>query len=228
MHSVCCGSINVYLPDKLAAEVKESRTESLRSDARRRGDEPSLNVRPTPGSQRSRPRLLDEVVPHDRALEALNAARDEVPTRHGWRSPSTPRRSWTSRWVTNWVAPSAGGSQATLCMHQPISIRGSLRSGAGCDARRRHQGPRRRVDAVRHGRCIRSSGTVSSDLLVDSGPDVISYGSVGCLCASSWRSRCASADHHRPLLAETCRCGRRRRVTSAGAQAVPLACMPLR
>lgn len=78
-----CGvtRLNVYLPDELAAEAKEAglNLSSVTQDAVRRSlaarstDAWLATLRPTP-SQR---------VNHDHALEALDAARDEPPTRHG-------------------------------------------------------------------------------------------------------------------------------------------------
>ena len=79
-----CGvaRLNVYLPDDLAAEVKKAglNLSAVTQEAVRR----SLAMRSTDA-------WLDtlitatpsERVPHDRAMEALDAARDEPPTRHG-------------------------------------------------------------------------------------------------------------------------------------------------
>jgi post-segregation antitoxin (ccd killing protein) len=74
--------LNVYLPDELAARAKEAELNlsAVTQDAVRR----SLAARSTDA-------WLDTLrdvnratrVPHDRALEALESARSEAPTRHG-------------------------------------------------------------------------------------------------------------------------------------------------
>ena len=121
---------------------------------------------------------------HDRALKALNAARDEVPTRHGWRSSSTPRRSWTSR-GNELGGAVGGGSQTTLCMQQPISIRGSLRSGPAVPtvATSRPKTSSRRWA----GRCTDPAARVSAICLSTPG-QTSSVAAGRCICASSWRS----------------------------------------
>lgn len=80
-----CGvaRLNVYLPDDLAAEAKEARlnlSALTREAVRRALDERSTDawlasvaVRPAAAAR----------VGHDRALEALDAAREEDASRHG-------------------------------------------------------------------------------------------------------------------------------------------------
>lgn len=78
-----CGvtRLNIYLPDDLAAEAKKAglnlsavtREAVKRSLASRSTDAWLDSLRPT----------SPERVPHDHALEALDAARDDAPTRHG-------------------------------------------------------------------------------------------------------------------------------------------------
>ena len=81
---ILCGvtRLNVYLPDELAAEAKEAglNLSAVTQDAVRR----TLASRSTDAwlAALSTP-TTSEQVPHDRALEALDAARDEAPTRHG-------------------------------------------------------------------------------------------------------------------------------------------------
>jgi post-segregation antitoxin (ccd killing protein) len=79
-----CGvaRINVYLPDDLATEAKKAglNVSAVTQQALRR----RLDARSTDA-------WLDNLatdtaaarVPHDRVIEALDAARDEPPTRHG-------------------------------------------------------------------------------------------------------------------------------------------------
>lgn len=74
--------LNVYLPDKLAAEVKKAglnlsavTQEAVRRTLVERSTDTWLATVPTTAST--------ERVPHDRALDALDAARNEAPTRHG-------------------------------------------------------------------------------------------------------------------------------------------------
>ncbi len=74
--------LNVYLPDELAAKAKESglnlsavtQQAVRRALAERSTDAWLATVATAPSAQR---------VAHDRALDALDAARDEAPTRHG-------------------------------------------------------------------------------------------------------------------------------------------------
>jgi post-segregation antitoxin (ccd killing protein) len=81
---ILCGvtRLNVYLPDELAAEAKKAglklsavTQEAVRRTlAERSTDSWLATVATTPATQ---------PVAHDRALDALDAARDEAPTRHG-------------------------------------------------------------------------------------------------------------------------------------------------
>ena len=74
--------LNVYLPDELAAEAREAglnlsamTQEAVRRTLAGRSTDAWLaSVATAPSAQR---------VAHDRALDALDAARDEAPTRHG-------------------------------------------------------------------------------------------------------------------------------------------------
>ena len=73
--------LNVYLPDELAAEVKEAglNLSAVTQDAVRR----TLAERSTDAwLAMIAATAPHEVVPHDRALGALDAARDEAPTCH--------------------------------------------------------------------------------------------------------------------------------------------------
>lgn len=79
-----CGvaRLNVYLPDDLAAEAKKAglNLSAVTQEAVRR----SLAMRSTDAWLAATATTTSaERVPHDRALEALDAARDEAPTRHG-------------------------------------------------------------------------------------------------------------------------------------------------
>lgn len=74
--------LNVYLPDELAAEAKEAglnlsaaTQEAVRRSLAQRSTDTWLAAVPTPSSAAR--------VPHDRGLDALDAARDEAPTHHG-------------------------------------------------------------------------------------------------------------------------------------------------
>jgi post-segregation antitoxin (ccd killing protein) len=74
--------LNVYLPDELAAEAKKAglnlsavtQEAVRRALAERSTDVWLATVATTAATQR---------VPHDRAVDALDAERDEAPTRHG-------------------------------------------------------------------------------------------------------------------------------------------------
>lgn len=74
--------LNVYLPDELAAKAKEAglnlsavtQEAVRRSLAQRSTDTWLAMVASAPSAQR---------VAHTRALDALDAAREEAPTRHG-------------------------------------------------------------------------------------------------------------------------------------------------
>lgn len=74
--------LNVYLPDELAAEARKAglnlsavTQEAVRRTLAERSTDAWLATAGTaPSAQR---------VAHDRALDALDAARDEAPTRHG-------------------------------------------------------------------------------------------------------------------------------------------------
>jgi post-segregation antitoxin (ccd killing protein) len=74
--------VNVYLPDELAAEAKKAglnlsavTQEAVRRTLAERSTDAWLATVATTAST--------EQVPHDRALDALDAARDEARTRHG-------------------------------------------------------------------------------------------------------------------------------------------------
>lgn len=73
--------LNVYLPDELAAEAKKAglNLSAVTQDAVRR----SLAIRSTDAWLAALKAAPSHRVAHDRALEALDAARDEPPTRHG-------------------------------------------------------------------------------------------------------------------------------------------------
>lgn len=78
-----CGvaRLNVYLPDELAAQAKEAglNLSAVTQEAVRR----SLSGRSTDAWLATlRPHVLERV-DHDRVLGALDAAREEPPTRHG-------------------------------------------------------------------------------------------------------------------------------------------------
>ena len=79
---IMCGvaRLNVYLPDDLAAEAKKAglNLSAVTQEAVRR----SLASRST-DAWLAALAASAERVPHDRALEALDAARDEAPTHHG-------------------------------------------------------------------------------------------------------------------------------------------------
>lgn len=73
--------LNVYLPDELAAAAKKAglnlsavTQEAVRRTLAERTTDAWLATMATPSTER---------VPHDRALDALDAARDEAATRHG-------------------------------------------------------------------------------------------------------------------------------------------------
>ncbi|MGL4745143.1 MAG: type II toxin-antitoxin system CcdA family antitoxin [Dermatophilaceae bacterium] len=73
--------VNVYLPDELAAEAKEAglnlsavTQEAVRRTLAARSTDAWLAASATTASSAR--------VPHDRALAALDAARDDAPTRH--------------------------------------------------------------------------------------------------------------------------------------------------
>ena len=81
---IVCGvtRLNVYLPDDLAAEAKQAglNLSAVTQEAVRR----SLAVRSTDAWLTALASATSsERVPHDRAVEALDAVRDEAPTRHG-------------------------------------------------------------------------------------------------------------------------------------------------
>lgn len=73
--------LNVYLPDDLAADAKKAglNLSAVTQDAVRR----SLASRSTDSWLATLVTPAPGRVSHDRALEALDAARDEAPTRHG-------------------------------------------------------------------------------------------------------------------------------------------------
>ncbi|MGL5850450.1 MAG: type II toxin-antitoxin system CcdA family antitoxin [Phycicoccus sp.] len=76
--------LNVYLPDDLAAEARKAglnlsavTQDAVRRTLAARSTDAWLAATTTASGAPARP------VSHDRALEALDAARDEAPTRHG-------------------------------------------------------------------------------------------------------------------------------------------------
>jgi post-segregation antitoxin (ccd killing protein) len=74
--------LNVYLPDELAAEAKKAglNLSAVTQEAVRR----TLAARSTDAWLASMTETSSTgTVHHDRALSALDAARDEAPTRHG-------------------------------------------------------------------------------------------------------------------------------------------------
>lgn len=73
--------LNVYLPDELAAQAKEAglNLSAVTQEAVRR----TLAARSTDTWLSTLPPESAEVVTHDRALDALDTARDEPSTRHG-------------------------------------------------------------------------------------------------------------------------------------------------
>ncbi len=78
-----CGvaRLNVYLPDELAADAKKAglNLSAVTQEAVRR----ALASRATDAWLASLASSASKQVSHDRALEALDAARDEAQTRHG-------------------------------------------------------------------------------------------------------------------------------------------------
>jgi post-segregation antitoxin (ccd killing protein) len=80
---IVCGvtRLNVYLPDDLAAEAKKAglNLSAVTQEAVRR----SLAARSTDAWLAALTATPSERVPHERALQALDAAREESPTRHG-------------------------------------------------------------------------------------------------------------------------------------------------
>lgn len=83
MCTVCgMARLNVYLPDDLAAEVRDAglNLSAVTQDAARR----SLAARSTDAwlATLRRPAASARVT-HDQALDALDAVREERPTRHG-------------------------------------------------------------------------------------------------------------------------------------------------
>ncbi len=73
--------LNVYLPDELAAKAKEAglNLSAVTQDAVRR----SLAARSTDAWLATLRQTPSHRVTHDDVLEALDAVRDEPPTRHG-------------------------------------------------------------------------------------------------------------------------------------------------
>lgn len=84
-HDVCTvcvvARLNVYLPDELAAQAKAAslNLSAVTQEAVRR----SLVARSTDAWLATLRRAPHHRVPHERALEALDAAREEPPTSHG-------------------------------------------------------------------------------------------------------------------------------------------------
>lgn len=82
MCTVCVvARLNVYLPDDLAAAAKDAglNLSALTQEAVRR----TLAAHSTDSWLTTLPSASTSPVTHDQALEALDAARDEAPTRHG-------------------------------------------------------------------------------------------------------------------------------------------------
>ena len=73
--------LNVYLPDELAAQAKAAglNLSAVTQDAVRQ----SLAARSTDSWLSTLPPASTEAVDHDRALAALDSAREEPATRHG-------------------------------------------------------------------------------------------------------------------------------------------------
>jgi post-segregation antitoxin (ccd killing protein) len=74
--------LNIYLPDELAVEVKRAglNLSAVTQEAVRR----ILAMRSTDAwIDTLTPASPAEQVPHDRAMQAIDDARDEAPTRHG-------------------------------------------------------------------------------------------------------------------------------------------------
>lgn len=73
--------LNVYLPDDLAAQAKQAglNLSAVTQDAVRQ----RLAAQSTDGWLAALPRASAAPVSHKAALQALDAARDEAPTRHG-------------------------------------------------------------------------------------------------------------------------------------------------
>lgn len=73
--------LNVYLPDELAAEAREAglNVSALTQEAIRR----SLGARSTDAWLATLSPARPRPVEHDRVLDALDAVREEPPTRHG-------------------------------------------------------------------------------------------------------------------------------------------------
>lgn len=73
--------LNVYLPDDLAAEAKKAglNLSAVTQDAVRR----LLAARSTDAWLAALEPAVSQRVTHDHVLDALDAARDEPPTRHG-------------------------------------------------------------------------------------------------------------------------------------------------
>lgn len=73
--------LNIYLPDDLATEVKRAglNLSAVTQDAVRR----SLAARSTDAWLATLAPAVSHRVTHERVLEALDAGRDEPPTRHG-------------------------------------------------------------------------------------------------------------------------------------------------
>ena len=82
MCTVCVVTrLSVYLPDDLAAEAKKAglNLSAVTQDAVRR----SLAARSTDAWLATLEPALSPSVTHDHVLDALDAGRDEPPTRHG-------------------------------------------------------------------------------------------------------------------------------------------------
>jgi Post-segregation antitoxin CcdA len=73
--------LNVYLPDELAAQAKRAglNLSAVTQEAVRQ----TLATKSTDSWLSTLPTEPHGAVPHGRALDALDAARDEAPTRHG-------------------------------------------------------------------------------------------------------------------------------------------------
>jgi post-segregation antitoxin (ccd killing protein) len=73
--------VDVHLPDDLAAQAREAglNLSAVTQEAVRR----TLAARSTDSWVASLPRATTAAVAHDAAVAALDAARDDAPTRHG-------------------------------------------------------------------------------------------------------------------------------------------------
>lgn len=80
VYSVCMSRVNVYLPDDLAAQAKDAGVNL--SAVTQAAVRQVLAARSTDAWLAALPRRQGSVA-HESAMEALDAVRDEAPTRHG-------------------------------------------------------------------------------------------------------------------------------------------------